>query len=431
MEAQLLLSRSSYHAGTPVVGSVRIRYKQPQSSSCTTDPKSRITSARLYLAGRAHLGGRITKIQRDGGGTYYSNSKSKWRSTQEIALLKRMYGEEGHACLRMGVMNERESSRRRDAGSSGGGARGEDNKEVTYIEQAERFAVQSCLYPSSMHSINNNATSRDDGSAINNNRGINTMNDYSHLPKPQENDVICFWMTNVLELMDVPERHLECTCGFGMSRSSVRGIDIGESDGTTTTTTKRCQCKLSGWGRFDGDMNPFLPLQLPDLKVVKDVLDEKYREQHYDESDDSVQSYEDGEESLSSQDGCSGESSDTFGSESDRGSYLSESSATDSSVDHSIVENNQSVTEEEEEEEEATTSSSSAWDRIVASVKSKSNVTTTFESNAPVPLEQTQFALSFRVNLPIDVPPTMSAECVKYFYSAVLVVNTVDGEVSL
>jgi hypothetical protein len=85
----------------------------------------------------------------------------------------------------------------------------------------------------------------------------------------------------------------------------------------------------------------------------------------------------------------------------------------------------------EEEEEEATTSSSSAWDRIVASVKSKSNVTTTFESNAPVPLEQTQFALSFRVNLPIDVPPTMSAECVKYFYSAVLVVNTVDGEVSL
>jgi hypothetical protein len=39
------------------------------------------------------------------------------------------------------------------------------------------------------------------------------------------------------------------------------------------------------------------------------------------------------------------------------------------------------------------------------------------------------YALTFRLNLPEDVPPTITAECVKYFYSAVLVVTTTDEDI--
>ena len=72
----------------------------------------------------------------------------------------------------------------------------------------------------------------------------------------------------------------------------------------------------------------------------------------------------------------------------------------------------------------------SAWERIVASANT-SKKTAGNDLYSAAPLEQIQVALSFRANLPADVPPTMSTECVKYFYSAVLVVTTAEGEVGL
>lgn len=78
-----------------------------------------------------------------------------------------------------------------------------------------------------------------------------------------------------------------------------------------------------------------------------------------------------------------------------------------------------------------TESSQSAWEQIVASANAGNEaLVNNIKPPSDIPLEDMQLALSFRADLPSDVPPTMSAECVKYFYSAVLVVTTVEGDVS-
>ena len=73
----------------------------------------------------------------------------------------------------------------------------------------------------------------------------------------------------------------------------------------------------------------------------------------------------------------------------------------------------------------------SAWERIVASANTSKETSAGNDLYSAAPLEQIQLALSFRANLPADVPPTMSTECVKYFYSAVLIVTTAEGEVGI
>ena len=330
VKAELILSRSSYQAGTPVVGLVRITNPEENTTTKNNDKSTQqpirndIVSARLYLAGRAHIGGNT----RTGKG-------SRWRSLQEINQLKKIYGNE-HACLTLAKIEEtsnvwksgisNDDGNNNDAGTSSSKTRFNRDispPKVTHIEQAERLEVETYLHPSNK---------------TNSNKG----NDYSQLPTPHENNTVCFWMTNVLELVDIPERHEMCNT----SSSSAMSIDEENSI-------------PSGRDKFHGDMNPYRPLQLPDLNVVKDVCKKDID---------------------------------------DRGVYKRED------MDRP-----------------------SAWEQIVASANQSNNK----EETEATPLEEAQLAFSFRANLPSDVPPTMSAECVKYFYSAVLVVTTLDGEVSI
>ena len=77
----------------------------------------------------------------------------------------------------------------------------------------------------------------------------------------------------------------------------------------------------------------------------------------------------------------------------------------------------------------ATSEPRSEWEQIVASANPINEALTTSETSVDTPLEEMQLALSFRADLPLDIPPTMSSRCVRYFYSAVLVVTTAEGEV--
>ena len=334
VKAELILSRSSYQTGTPIVGSVRIT--NPENTTIKNNAKSQqypirndIVSARLYLAGRAHIGGNA----RTGKG-------SRWRSLQEINQLKKIYGAE-HACISLAKVEEKSkwsNEWRSDIPNEDGidnnmGTASNKTRfnrvisppKVTHIEQAERLEVQTYLHPS-------NKTNANEG------------NDYSQLPTPHENNNVCFWMTNIVELVEIPERHERCNTSSAAASSMTNEEENSRS-------TRR--------GKFHGDMNPYRPLQLPDLNVVKDVCKKEI----------------------------------------------------DNRGDNKQEANNKP----------------SAWEQIVASAnQSNDNL-----SSEATPLEHTQLAFSFRTNLPSDVPPTMSAECAKYFYSAVLVVTTSDGEVSV
>lgn len=121
---------------------------------------------------------------------------------------------------------------------------------MTHIDQAERLAVHTYLH----HSSSPFKTKSDAGYVSNDpNTQNHPKNAYSHLPTPIDDNTICFWMTNVLELLDLPERHLDRKCAC---------------------QTETCQCELRlrpGRGKFYGDMHPFRPLQLPDLNVVREV----------------------------------------------------------------------------------------------------------------------------------------------------------------
>jgi len=325
VKAELILSRSSYQTGTPIVGSVRIT--DPENTTTKNNAKSQqypirndIVSARLYLAGRAHIGGNT----RTGKG-------SRWRSLQEINQLKKIYGNE-HACLTLAKIEEKSkwNNEWRSDGISNDDAGTSSNKtifnrdisppKVAHIEQAERLEVETYLHPS-------NKTNANEG------------NDYSQLPTPHENNTVCFWMTNILELVDIPERHEMCNTSSSSEMTN-------EEDNSRP-----------GLGKFHGDMNPYRPFQLPDLNVVKNVCKKEI---------DTREEYKDG------------------------------------------------------------------WEQIVASANQSNDISANDDNlSEATHLEHTQLAFSFRTNLPSDVPPTMSAECVKYFYSAVLVVTTSDGEVSV
>jgi hypothetical protein len=72
---------------------------------------------------------------------------------------------------------------------------------------------------------------------------------------------------------------------------------------------------------------------------------------------------------------------------------------------------------------------SSTWEQIMSSATAISDSKQQQQKDKQKPLQHRQITLTFRSNLPEDIPPTISAECVKYFYSAVLVVITTSGKV--
>ena len=392
LQANIILSRSSYQAGTSVVGTVQITNDEANNNNNATTSSSpirnEIVSARLYLAGRAYLGGN----SRTGG-----KVSSRWRSMQEINQLKKIYGEH-HACLTMAKMDETSWWQENENNNIGG-----DNDDcdltnnstikktsfhkvvqppqVTHIEQAERFAVHSFLHPSTSTSVKTN-----DNHTVHH-------NDYTNLPTPHENNTICFWMTNILELVDLPERHLDRTCTKCCSTTSTAdSASSGAIDALTDDKNYQCHHLRPGRGKFYGDMHPYRPLQIPDLNVVRDA-------------------WKDVENNKV-------EHKQQYGLEVEE------------------VEVGQGRKSEEESSSNAASALPSAWESIVASannhvssdISAKDNESS---SSSKTPLEHNQLALSFRANLPPDVPPTMSAECVKYFYSVVLVVTTAEGEVRL
>ncbi|KAK1745113.1 hypothetical protein QTG54_004404 [Skeletonema marinoi] len=341
MKAELVLSRSSYRAGSPVVGTVRIHCPPPPDATTQNDKNSKdshsirddVVSARLYFAGRSYLGNK--------------HKVSRWRSTQEMSNLQKLYGEDGHACLRMAKMEEMMHLQREqndnfedNEGLSGSAAMNNTTQspEVTHIEQAERLAIHSHLHPK-YNQYNEGA------------------NDYSHLPSFTENNTICFFMTNVLELLDMPERS----------------------------------------GNFHEDMNPFQPLHLPDLHVFRDAMNQNNDFTGIDSNGVDEEYCEDYEnESHDSSSNCSSSGEDS-----------------DEEIEQHL----------EEPSGNATTSTLPTWQQIMSTAKPCPNPT-------PSPqLERSQIVLSFRTDLPTDLPPTLSAECVKYFYSAVLVVTTTTGEI--
>eukprot|EP00984_Skeletonema_dohrnii_P018737 scaffold8826_cov122-Skeletonema_dohrnii-CCMP3373.AAC.6 len=335
MKADLVLSRSSYRAGSSVVGTVRIHCPSPPDATTQNDKNSKdshsirddVVSARLYLAGRSYLGNK--------------HKVSRWRSTQEMSNLQKLYGEDGHACLRMAKMEEMTHWQREQNDNF------EDNEDrrsaamnkatqppaVTHIEQAERLAIHSHLHPKY-------------------NQYTEGANDYSHLPSFTENNTICFFMTNVLELLDLPERS----------------------------------------GNFHEDMNPFQPLHLPDLHFFRDAMNQNNDFTGIDSNGVDEEYCEDFEnESHDSSSNCSFSGEDS---------------------DEEIEQHRK------EPSKNATTSTLPTWQQIMNTAK------------PPSPeLERSQIVLSFRTELPTDLPPTLSAECVKYFYSAVLVVTTTTGEI--
>lgn len=325
MRAELVLSRSSYRAGSPVVGTCRIHY--PPKADATQKDENEIrddlVSARLYLAGRSYLGN--------------TQKVSTWRSTQEISNLHKLYGD--HPCLRMAKMEEISQWQREqndyfedndnDARRSVKMSKATQPPEVTHIEQAERLAIHSHLHPKYNQ--------------------YNEGNDYSRLPSFTENNTICFFMTNVLELLDLPERP----------------------------------------GSFH-DMDPFRPLHLPDLNTLRDTI--KQNNDFVDMDEEYSDDY-DNESNVSSSYSSSEEDSDDLNEQ-----------------------------QHKQPSRNATMSSLPAWQQIMNTNKACKN------PPSP-PLERNQIALSFRTELPTDLPPTFSAECVKYFYSAVLVVTTASGEI--
>jgi len=343
MKAELVLSRSSYRAGTPVVGTVRIHCPPPTQSQRNEDHsdshtiRDDVVSARLYLAGRSYLGNK--------------NKVSRWRSAQEISNLLKLYGgEDGHACLRMAKMEEMAHWQREqnDNFQDNEGLAGSDHRrttgisktiqppEVTHIEQAERLAIHSHLHPK--HHQNNEGA-----------------NDYSHLPSFAENNTICFFMTNVLELLDLPERP----------------------------------------GNYHEVLNPFQPLRLPKMNVSKGAISQN---NHFTGSIDNNSVDEE------------------YGEEGSHGS--SDFSSSGEEVSEEGIEQRH-----KKSSGNATTSTLPTWQQIMNSTIASTNCP------APPQLDRTQIVLSFRTELPTDLPPTLSAECVKYFYSAVLVVTTTTGEI--
>ena len=342
MRAELVLSRSSYRAGSPVVGTVRIHYPPPDATQNDENAKDShsirddVVSARLYLAGRSYLGNK--------------HKVSRWRSTQEISMLHKLYGEDGHACLRMAKMDEishwqreqndnfEDNEGRRSASIS----KACQPPEITHIEQAERLAIHSYLHPK-YNQCNEGA------------------NEYSHLPSSTENNTICFFMTNVLELLDLSERP----------------------------------------GSFHGDMDPFQPLHLPDLKVFRDATNQGNDCADIEDFDNN---------------GVDEEDSDDYENESndhDSSSYSTSEEDPDEEIDHQYKETSGNETK----------SFLPTWQEIMSTTKPCTNPPTSPQ------LERNQIAFSFRTELPTDLPPSLSAECVKYFYSAVLVVTTATGEI--
>lgn len=395
MKAELLLSRPSYRAGHPVVGSVRIHHDDTPATNKTSHHgiavgrsrpeqttnlpiREAIVSARLYLAGRAHLG----SSARD--------KSSRWRSSQEVKQLKQMYGE-CHPCLSTAMAEEK--SRWKEWNGEGGkecmagdgsidgekdAATSSNNvipprntsfcqsippPQVTHIEQGERLAVHSCLHHSVVISSDQSET------PTSTTVGNQPSNNFSHLPPPHENNVVCLWMTNILELLDLPERHLDRKC--------------------ICAKEEYCQCGLRpGRGKFHGDMHPYRPLQVPDLNVVNEIW--KGMETTIPEKLHSVQ--------------------------------MSDDESTNASLDSSGL----------DEDVHSRKQPQSAWERIVESANSHSSPFMATETSSAASMEDHhQLAFSFRAELPPDIPPTMYAECVKYFYSTVLVVTTVEGKVGL
>lgn len=391
MKAELHLSRPCYRAGTPVVGTVRIHRDLRKSSGAVSASstnvdidnhsqsrrpiRDEIVSARVYLSGRAYIGGGSGKV-------------SRWRSMQEINQLKNMYGDH-HACLTMAVDDERcnwngawktgggvgicderakMATGSRDTHESIGIEKASRSKHsgklvnavlhkktpspsLYHVEQAERLAVDSCLHHNSsamtIHDGNGgNGYVSNDSNVLKN--SLSGGNDYSNLPSPHDSNVICFWMTNVLELLDIPERHLD------------RNSDNN--------------CKLRpGRGRYYGDMHPYRPLQIPNSTVLRDVW-------HEIEDWGKINSKEANKKSSS---------------------LMKRRKENSALLPHS------------------------AWDQIVASANSRKETSKDDEPS----LEHFQFVATFRADIPSNTPPTMTTECIKYFYSAVLVVTTANGEV--
>ena len=313
MEAEIFLSRTAYRAGTPAVGSVRISL--PDSAVTKDEIRSKIASARFYLTGQAHL--------RPGS--------SSWRSNKEIAKLKSLYGE--HACLTFASTRERMS--------------GGDDSELTLIEQADKIALHLRMH---------------------------NQNEFrSKLPLDDtydEDDVICFWMTNILDLIGVAE------------------IDTVESLRFSQSFADKKNNKQKS-NRYEV---PTIPLMLPDYDTLHQIVLNTREDVNctIDGQNTSIESYDDGDSSENASN-CS--SSDVNALDTDN-------------------------------------RDSSLWDQIMASAGEQSDsIKQQHQHDQQAPLHQSQIAITFRSNLPEDLPPTLSAECVKYFYSAVLVLTTTKGEV--
>ena len=319
METELFLSRPAYRAGTPVVGSVRIHTNQPSI-------RSQLTSARLYLTARAHL-----------------CTSSSWRSKNEIRKLKSLYGEH-HACLVLAASEERS---RRDDGAAA-------DSDETLIERADEIALGL-----RMHSQSRSALRLE----------MNSLGRQSFLGE----DAVCFWMTNVLELLDVKESDV--------GRDACLVDNCSEDWIGAEELFNRPLNKKKNRYKIHHE-----PLKLPDYNVISKVLNAPRRglDATFDGEDDSSESSE---------------------------------SSDDDSVD----------TESSDDAADAN-NTPSAWEQIMASANTNTNNRMQQQQKSQQQLSQTQIALTFRANLPEDVPPTMSAECVKYFYTAVLVVTTADGE---
>jgi hypothetical protein len=180
----------------------------------------------------------------------------------------------------------------------------------------------------------------------------------------QEEDAICFWMTNVLDLMSVSEQDV--------------GQELSLRDGSSNSSNLKNNPKRKTYKL------PRNPLQLPDYDALCRILNTKaVLNDTYDEE----------VESLSSSD--------------------ENSSNDDSKSGH------ETTTEHEP----------STWEQIMSSAAALSDSKQRQQKNKEKPLQGRQITITFRSNLPEDIPPTISAECVRYFYSAVLVVTTTAGEV--
>ena len=245
--------------------------------------------------------------------------------------------------------------------------------QVTHIEQGERLAVHSCLHHSVVISSDQSETPT--ATTV----GNQPSNNFSHLPPSHENNVVCLWMTNILELLDLPERHLDRKC--------------------ICAKEENCQCGLRpGRGKFHGDMHPYRPLQVPDLNLVNDIWKEM--------------------ENIIQAKLHSVQMSDYESTNVNNSVY----NPKDEEV-HTSMSTNVNLSSKHPQ---------SAWERIVESATSHSRPSMSTETSFAASIEDHhQLAFSFRADLPPDIPPTMYAECVKYFYSTVLVVTTVEGQVGL